>query len=105
MELSALQEALAERYRQGDEELGREALATVLVEEVGELATAAREGGDEALGSEAVDVAFVALCLANLSGIDVEAVLRERYLEAPMEEVASGWEEAGREAHGVGDGD
>lgn len=104
MELSAIQAALAERYEEGDEALGREALATVLVEEVGEVATAARGGDEGALGAEAVDVVFVALCLANLAGVEVEPELRERYLEAPLEEVSSGWEEAGREAHGVDDG-
>jgi NTP pyrophosphatase (non-canonical NTP hydrolase) len=99
-----LQARLAERYREGDAELGRESLATVLVEEVGELATAVRRADDEALGREVADVAFLALCLANLAEVDLGARIREAYLEAPKDEVAGGWEPAAREAHGVDTG-
>lgn len=101
MSESSLQERLAERYAEGDARLGREALAVVLAEEVGELATAAREGDDEALAREAADVAFLAYCLATLAGADLDARLREKYLDRPLDEVAEGWEERGRDAHGA----
>lgn len=105
MDLADLQDAVAQRYREGDVDLGREVLATVLVEEVGELATAARRGDDEALGDEAADVAFLAVCLANLAEADLEPRIRTKYLDRPLEEVSEGWEEGARRAHGAGDGD
>lgn len=96
-----LQERVDERYGEGDRRVGREALAAVLAEEVGELATAARQGDDEALGREAADVAFLAVCLANLAGADLEDRLQDAYLEAGVEDVAEGWETGAREAHGL----
>lgn len=104
MEIAELQEAVEDRFGEGDRVLGAEALVTVLVEEVGELATAARRGEAGALAGEAADVAFLAVCLANLAGADLEARIRGKYLEGSVEELAGDWEDEARRAHGAGDG-
>ena len=59
---------------------------TILIEEVGEVARImARRYGDQSfkssdekvdLGDEMADVLFVLICLANQTGIDLEAALR-----------------------------
>lgn len=101
MDVHELQERLARRYGEGDERLGLQALATVLAEEVGELATAARSGDRDGVAEEAADVAFLAFCLAELAGADLGARIRGKYLEGDVDEVASDWEGSARAAHGV----
>ncbi len=91
MDLAGLQERLEARYGEGDEEMGLRFLALVLVEEVGELAEAVRRNRLEAAGSECVDVAFMALSLANRLDVDLDAAIRERYLDRPLEDVTGSW--------------
>ncbi|HVL48079.1 MAG TPA: MazG nucleotide pyrophosphohydrolase domain-containing protein [Candidatus Thermoplasmatota archaeon] len=91
MELSAIQRAVAERTLAGDREMGVGFLAMVLAEETGEVAEAARKGDLAHAGKEAVDVAFMALAIANLAGVDVEGALRAKFLDRPMEDVAKSW--------------
>ncbi len=91
MSFEALQSDVAERFLAKDRESGHRFLATVLVEECGELAEAARKDDLDAVGREACDVAFMALSLANLAGVDVEAAVRAKFLEPAFADATRTW--------------
>jgi NTP pyrophosphatase (non-canonical NTP hydrolase) len=78
MELRRLQELMREMYFERDSERGLHATFTWLVEEVGELAKAIREG--RGVGEEVADVLAWLLSVANLIGVDVEEAVRNKYL-------------------------
>ncbi len=86
-----LQQEIAVRYLEKDRVSGHRFLATVLIEECGELAEAARKDDMAELGAEAADVAFMALSLANLAGVDVEAAIRAKFLDRSFEDATRTW--------------
>ena len=78
--ISEFQKHIAERYEAADRTRGWPKTFAFLIEEVGELATAL--GGDDRanLEEEFADV-FAWLCtLANITDVDLEHVLRQKYL-------------------------
>lgn len=61
------------------------------MEEVGELAEAIRRGQAEEAREEVADVAFMAISLANVLGVDVEAAVRAKFLARSVGDVTRSW--------------
>jgi NTP pyrophosphatase (non-canonical NTP hydrolase) len=72
MQISELQGAMRRMYYERDAKRGADATLRWLVEEVGELARALRNGGPDELRHEFSDVLAWVASLANLVGIDLE---------------------------------
>ncbi len=72
MRISEFQRLISEKYEKRDRERGVPATFMWFVEEVGELATALAQGGQQNKEEEFADV-FAWLCtLANISEVDLE---------------------------------
>jgi NTP pyrophosphatase (non-canonical NTP hydrolase) len=76
--LRDMQELIEEMYSAKDRRRGSEATFLWLMEEVGELASAVREGTREEKQGEFADVLAWLLTLANVEGIDMEKAM-EKY--------------------------
>jgi NTP pyrophosphatase (non-canonical NTP hydrolase) len=79
--IAAFQKIISERYESTDRSRGWAGTFALFIEEVGELARALHKNDDPAnLREEFADV-FAWLCtLANISDIDLAAVITEKYL-------------------------
>ena len=73
------QELIRVMYFRKDEERGVAGTFMWLMEEVGELASALREGTKEELALEFADVIAWLTTIANVSGIDLTEALRKKY--------------------------
>ena len=77
MRIGEFQQLIAEKYKKRDQERGIPATFMWLIEEVGELATALTEKGQQNKEEEFADV-FAWLCtLANISGVDMEKACKK----------------------------
>jgi NTP pyrophosphatase (non-canonical NTP hydrolase) len=74
-----LQDLIERMYSARDRQRGAPATFLWLVEEVGELASALREGTDEELSAEFADVMAWLVTLANVRGVDLTAALEAKY--------------------------
>ena len=79
MTLSHLQELIATMYSSKDEARGIDGTFMWLMEEVGELAAALREGDREATAAEFADVLAWLATIANVAGVDLEEAVRLKY--------------------------
>lgn len=86
-----LQHDLAARFAEQDRRSGATFLALVLMEEVGELAEAIRRGERAEAQAEVADVAFMALAIANVLDVDVEAAIRAKFLARAKDDVTKSW--------------
>lgn len=77
--LAELQSLIARMYSSKDEARGVEGTFMWLMEEVGELASALREGTDEELAMEFADVLAWLATIANVRGIDLQAAVIKKY--------------------------
>jgi NTP pyrophosphatase (non-canonical NTP hydrolase) len=77
MTLAELQQLIETMYSAKDRKRGAEATFLWLMEEVGELASALREGTREELEGEFADVMAWLVTLANVKGIDLAGVMRK----------------------------
>jgi NTP pyrophosphatase (non-canonical NTP hydrolase) len=84
------------RFAQGDKKSGASFLALVLMEEVGELAEAIRRGDKVEAQKECADVAFMALSIANVLDVDLEAEIRAKFLKRKESEVTKSWTDVPR---------
>jgi NTP pyrophosphatase (non-canonical NTP hydrolase) len=75
MELAELQATIAATYLDRDRSRGKDATFRWLTEEVGELARAIRKGDRENLEHEFSDVLAWLVSLANLTDVDLSAVM------------------------------
>jgi len=91
MELSELQKEMKDRYSDKDLQMGSAFLMNVLIEEVGELSRATRKEAKSNIGEEVADVIFSAISLANIFDVQVEPILKEKYLDRPLSEVSKKW--------------
>lgn len=73
------QELIRKMYYEKDAARGAEATFLWLMEEVGELASALREGSKEELALEFADVLAWLTTIANVKGIDLTAAVRAKY--------------------------
>jgi NTP pyrophosphatase (non-canonical NTP hydrolase) len=74
-----LQDLIERMYSARDRQRGAPATFLWLAEEVGELASALREGSDEELSAEFADVMAWLVTLANVRGVDLTAALEAKY--------------------------
>ena len=77
--LRDLQSLIRQMYGAKDEARGVEGTFMWLMEEVGELAAALREGTHEELALEFADVLAWLATIANVAGVDLEAAVRKKY--------------------------
>ena len=77
MELRALQHLIEEMYSAKDRKRGSEGTFLWLMEEVGELAAAIREGTFDAKEAEFADVLAWLATLANVEGVDLVKAMRK----------------------------
>jgi NTP pyrophosphatase (non-canonical NTP hydrolase) len=79
MTLSELQALIATMYSDKDEARGVEGTFMWLMEEVGELASALREGTPEELAAEFADVLAWLATIANVARVDLDAAVMKKY--------------------------
>lgn len=79
MTLAELQALIAKMYSSKDEARGIEGTFMWLMEEIGELATALREGTKEELALEFADVLAWLATIANVAGVDLQAAVLKKY--------------------------
>lgn len=79
MTLGDLQNLIREMYSAKDEARGVEGTFMWLMEEVGELAAALREGTPEELELEFADVLAWLATIANIAGVDLQQAIMKKY--------------------------
>src|SRR5947207_5531558 len=79
LSLSDLQSLIRKMYSSKDEARGIDGTFMWLMEEVGELAAALREGNREELAREFADVLAWLATIANVAGVDLEQAVIEKY--------------------------
>lgn len=79
MTLSQLQSLIKTMYSSKDEQRGVDGTFMWLMEEVGELAAALREGTPKELAYEFADVLAWLATIANVAGVDLEQAVQEKY--------------------------
>ena len=77
MDLKRLQELIETMYSAKDRKRGSAGTFLWLMEEVGELATAIREGTHEDKEGEFADVLAWLATLANVEGVDLQSAMRK----------------------------
>jgi NTP pyrophosphatase (non-canonical NTP hydrolase) len=77
--LADLQELIARMYSSKDEARGVDGTFMWLMEEVGELAGALREGSHEELAAEFADVLAWLATIANVAKIDLQQAVLDKY--------------------------
>lgn len=77
MELRALQHLIEEMYSAKDRKRGSEGTFLWLMEEVGELAAAIREGTFDEKEAEFADVLAWLATLANVEGVDLKKAMKK----------------------------
>lgn len=77
--LRDLQNLIETMYSRKDEARGIDGTFMWLMEEVGELAAALREGSRKETAAEFADVLAWLATIANVAGIDLEQAVREKY--------------------------
>jgi len=79
MTISDLQALIEKMYSAKDRARGTPATFLWLVEEIGELATALREGTHEEISAEFADVIAWLVTLANINDVDLSEALADKY--------------------------
>lgn len=79
MTLQGLQSLIRQMYSDKDAARGIEGTFMWLMEEVGELAAALREGPSDHLASEFADVLAWLATIANVAGIDLQQAVQKKY--------------------------
>ena len=79
LSLRDLQALIKQMYGTKDEARGVDGTFMWLMEEVGELAAALREGTHEELSLEFADVLAWLATIANVAGVDLDAAVRKKY--------------------------
>jgi len=77
--IAGFQTLIAEMYSDKDAARGIDGTFMWLIEEVGELAGALRQGSREELAAEFADVLAWLVTIANVAGIDLEQAVRDKY--------------------------
>lgn len=77
--LTGLQDLIRVMYSSKDEQRGVDGTFMWLMEEVGELAAALREGSSEELAREFADVLAWLATIANVAGVNLEQAVIDKY--------------------------
>lgn len=81
LRIDEFQQLIREMYLEKDIERGVDGTFMWLMEEVGELAAALREGTAEEMRGEFADVLAWLTTIANVAGVDLTQAVREKYGE------------------------
>ena len=79
MTLAGLQQLMRDMYLARDVERGIDGTFMWLIEEIGELAAALREGNQGDQAEEFADVLAWLATIANVTGVDLEAAVQGKY--------------------------
>ena len=77
--LAEFQELIREMYMEKDVARGIDGTFMWLIEEIGELASALREGTPEEISAEFADVLAWLTTIANVSGVDLSKAVAKKY--------------------------
>jgi NTP pyrophosphatase (non-canonical NTP hydrolase) len=77
--IAGFQALIAEMYSDKDAARGIDGTFMWLMEEVGELASALRQGSREDLAAEFADVLAWLVTIANVAGVDLEQAVQQKY--------------------------
>jgi NTP pyrophosphatase (non-canonical NTP hydrolase) len=91
VEVSEFQEIIRKKVGVQDRKMGKQFLLNVLVEEVGELSRALRKGSGDDVAEEVSDVIFAVVSIANLVGVEVEPVLKRKYVDRSLSDISREW--------------
>ena len=80
MNLHEAQQKISDTYGRKDRQRGVDGTFLYLIEEIGELATALREGDKLEQGGEFADVQAWLLSLASLAGVDMQEEFLKKYI-------------------------
>jgi len=91
MHISEFQTLMNKKLGDKDQQMGSAFLLNVLIEEVGELARALRKKTRTEIEEEIADVIFSTISLANVSNIQVEPILKRKYVDKSLSEISKKW--------------
>jgi len=91
MQISEFQTLMKEKLGDKDKQMGSDFLLNVLIEEVGELARALRKKTQTEIAEEIADVIFSTVSIANLLDIQIERILKRKYVDKPLSEISRKW--------------
>jgi len=91
MEISEFQKLVENRLSGKDKQTGSAFLMNVLIEEVGELSRAIRKKTRTRVAEEIADVIFSTISIANLFDIQIEPILKRKYIDRPLSEISRKW--------------
>ena len=91
MEISEFQRLVGNKLSGKDRQMGSAFLMNVLMEEVGELSRAIRKKTRRRVAEEIADVIFSTVSIANLFGIQIEPILKRKYIDRPVSEISRRW--------------
>lgn len=93
MEINVFQSLMKEKLADLDKKMGPLFLFSVLIEEVGELSKAIRDNDEIEVRNELVDLIFVAFCLANVFDLEIEPLLKSKYVNRSLKEISGEWDD------------
>jgi len=91
MEISEFQRLMRNKLSDKDRQMGSAFLMNVLMEEVGELSRAIRKKTRTRVAEEIADVIFSTISIANLFDIQIEPILKRKYIDRPLSEISQRW--------------
>ena len=91
MQISEFQTLMKNKLSDKDKQMGSAFLLNVLIEEVGELARALRKKTQIEIAEEIGDVIFSTVSIANVFDIQIEPVLKRKYVDKPLSEISKKW--------------
>jgi len=91
MEISEFQRLMRNKLSDKDRQMGSAFLMNVLMEEVGELSRAIRKKTRTRVAEEIADVIFSTISIANLFDIQLEPILKRKYVDRPLSEIGQRW--------------
>ncbi len=91
MEISEFQKLMANKISDKDKRMGQYFLLNILTEEVGELSRAVRKKTKNEIAEEIADVIFSTFSIANLLDIQVEPILKRKYVDRSVSEISNKW--------------
>ncbi len=91
MQISEFQILMKNKLGDKDKQMGWAFLLNVLIEEVGELARSLRKETKTEIADEIADVIFSTVSIANVLDIQIEPILKRKYVDNPLSEIGKKW--------------
>jgi NTP pyrophosphatase (non-canonical NTP hydrolase) len=89
--ISEFEQIIKDKVRNREQEMGKQFLLNAPVEEMGELSRALRKGTESKVAEEIFDMIFAVTSVANLAEVDVESLLKQKYVDRPFSEIGRNW--------------